>query len=131
MDYFQAEAGADKVLMLILEDLDVGGIMVAPLKQAGYICEMAHDAEQALEWVDKLEPDAILLDFFMQDTNGVELLKLLRQHPMTKDTPVIFMSKLPEDKAAEARQLPPVEIVEFAYDSEAILEKVKASIGEA
>ena len=92
---------------------------------------MAHDAEQALEWVGKLEPDAILLDFFMQDTNGVELLKLLRENPIAKNTPVIFMSKLPEDKAAEARLLPPVEITEFAYDADAILEKVKAMIGEA
>ena len=126
MDFFQTEAGAGKVLMMILEDLDVGGMMAAPLQAAGYICEIAHDPDQAMEWLDSLQPDAVIMDYFLQETNGLNVLKGLRLKPITQNTPVLFMSKIPEEFVPEAQKYSPVDILEEAYDAAELRRKIDA-----
>ena len=43
-------------------------------------------------------PDVILLDVSMPVVDGFEVLRRLRQHPTTKDTPVIMLPSLMASK---------------------------------
>ncbi len=54
------------------------------LGQSGYTVDVAFDGQEALERIEKHEPDLILLDLRMPRVDGIEFLrrvKLLDEHP--------------------------------------------------
>ena len=125
MDYFQAEAGSSKVLLIVTEDLDIADLLVGPLQKKGYICEKAHDLHQAEELMASLEPDMILVDFFMSSINGVDFLKTVRALPGGSGTPVLFLSKVPDEFNEPIQAYENVDCVQEAYDADALMQKVE------
>ena len=61
------------------------------LSTIGYQVTSAKNGREALALASK-EPDVILLDVNLPDIHGFELLRRLRQNPLTTTTPVIFLS---------------------------------------
>lgn len=66
------------------------------LKQLGYEVRVATNGEIALESVDALQPDIILMDIHMPKLDGYQACKILKSNPATKDIPVIFISAMNE-----------------------------------
>jgi signal transduction histidine kinase/CheY-like chemotaxis protein len=62
------------------------------LCKRGYEVEHAHDAEEAHAKALKLQPRAITLDVMLEDGDGFELLRQLKDDPRTRDIPVIVLS---------------------------------------
>ena len=58
----------------------------------GHEVATAPSAEQALESVDDVRPDVIVLDVVLPDTNGLDLCRQWQETPALKDTPVLLMS---------------------------------------
>lgn len=126
--YFNAEAGNEVILLFIAEDKDVGDMLAQPMIQKGYLCEVAVNMEQALEWMNSLSPDIILLDFYMENGNGLEFMKALRQQSVSENTPVLFFSQVPEEYVQEAQQYGPYDCIEAAYDGDALSQKIEEMI---
>jgi two-component system phosphate regulon response regulator PhoB len=78
--------------ILIVEDhLALGRILQKLL--AGYNSPAhATTAKQALEHIERKQPDLILLDITLPDMNGLELAKRLRQNNQIKSMPILAMS---------------------------------------
>lgn len=68
----------DKSLLLMLQEY---------LGQEGYNTLLAYSAQMALEQIQRIEPDLIILDYMMPVMNGLELLTLLQG----QNTPPILM----------------------------------------
>ena len=67
--------------------------------------DIAGTAEAGIEQIDRLPPDAVLMDLNLPGISGVEALRILRVDPKTRDIPVIAVSAnaMPEDiEAARA-----------------------------
>ena len=81
--------------ILVVDD-DV--TLVAPLKDglesAGYEVAIAYDTAQGLHLAGVLNPDLIILDYYLPGGDGGAAYECLRAAPNTKDTPVIFSSGL-------------------------------------
>jgi CheY-like chemotaxis protein len=60
------------------------------------------DPEQALLLAEAESPEIIVLDVMLPDTDGWELLGRLRAHPLTRQTPVIVCTILPQEQLALA-----------------------------
>lgn len=52
---------------------------------------------QALEYLKEKVPDIILIDLFMPDMNGIEILKYLHQSEKIKKTKAYILTNLTED----------------------------------
>jgi len=52
----------------------------------------AYDATSALELLESVEPDLILLDIMLPEEDGISILKKLRSKSDTKDLPVIMLT---------------------------------------
>ncbi len=50
------------------------------------------DGASALELVDQIRPDLILLDVMMPETDGFQVCSILKANPETLDIPVIFLT---------------------------------------
>ena len=52
----------------------------------------ASNGEEGLLAINKNQPDIILLDINLPDTNGFDVIKTIKQNPQTKDIPIIIVS---------------------------------------
>lgn len=87
--------------ILIVEDyVNIQQVYQTALSFEGYDVAVASDGKQALEMVERHEPDLILLDLLMANIGGLEFLKTfdLTKHPHTK---VIVISSLSSPELAK------------------------------
>jgi CheY-like chemotaxis protein len=91
--------------VLIVDD-DIEGCrpLARLLQYVGHKSFFVHDGRAALSMLDQLRPDMILLDVMMPGIDGLEVLKLIRNHPMHKDLPVVVYSAL-SDSGTKAEAL--------------------------
>ncbi len=68
----------------------------ALLREQGFMLSIAGDGKQAVEVVQNNKPDLVLMDVMMPNMDGYEACIRLKQDPLTRDIPVIFMSALTE-----------------------------------
>ncbi len=66
-------------------------------------CEVTttEDWEEALEKAETEQPDVILSDLNLQDIDGYELCRRLKENPRTSGIPVIFLTALDTKKVRE------------------------------
>ena len=62
------------------------------LSFSGLETVFAEDGEKAIQLLDSIQPDIILLDVMLPRINGTALIRFLRNEEKTKTTPVIVMS---------------------------------------
>jgi len=68
--------------------------------------EVARDGQEALAWIPRWEegepaPLVILLDLKLPRVGGLEVLRRLRGHPVSRDLPVVVLTSSSEDKDVE------------------------------
>jgi CheY-like chemotaxis protein len=66
------------------------------LSSGGYRVELASDGEQGLRVAQERRPDIIVLDMLLPRLCGVDVLRALKQDPLTQKIPVIALSGLPK-----------------------------------
>ncbi|MGH7312948.1 MAG: response regulator [Candidatus Rokuibacteriota bacterium] len=71
-------------------------LLVLAIESHGYEVTGVPRASQALDVVDRLHPELIVLDVVMppKELDGIQFLFSLRKNPMTADIPVIVVSGL-------------------------------------
>ena len=85
----------EKFLILIVDDkLENLKTLVLHLKRHGFGIILAQSGEEALERIEHVTPDLILLDVLMPVIDGFETCRRLKKHETAKDIPVIFMTAL-------------------------------------
>lgn len=79
--------------ILVVDDeigaLTLIGIM---LERGGFGVSKARDAKSALEMLDDITPDLIILDVMMPGMNGIDLCRVIRDRESTRRTPVLILS---------------------------------------
>ncbi|MDI1350516.1 DNA-binding response regulator [Aquabacterium sp.] len=83
--------------VLVVDDApDTLRMLCDALAQEGYTVLVARDGRQALDRLDVVVPDAILLDGVMPGLSGFETCQRIKAHPQGEAVPVIFMTGLSE-----------------------------------
>src|SRR6201985_3985134 len=78
-------------ILVVDDEADIRGLLKEILSEEGYEVEIAADASQARSSRAAQVPDLVLLDIWMPDTDGIQLL---REWSMTDgyDCPWVMMS---------------------------------------
>ncbi len=84
-------------IILLVDDNPTNlGVLFQCLSDASFKVLVALDGESAIEQVNYVLPDLILLDVMMPGIDGYETCRRLKANDATKDIPVIFMTALAE-----------------------------------
>jgi len=84
---------AAKPSILVADDLAANReLLLALLEDLGYDVREARDGVEALDAVDELEPDLILLDVDMPRLDGIAVCERLKSHPMRRLIPVVILT---------------------------------------
>lgn len=62
------------------------------LRKSGYRVSPASSGKQALERIENIRPDIILLDLMMPEMSGLEVCRRLKSDAATADIPIIFLT---------------------------------------
>jgi len=83
----------DGTLILIVDD-QIENIQVLGqfLRFGGYRLAVANSGMEAIEFLEKMVPDIILLDIMMPNMDGYEVCEKLKGNIRTEDIPIIFLT---------------------------------------
>ena len=84
--------------VLIVEDSLAQRQMISDLlKGSGLKVVVASDGVEALEHLEKFNPDIVVMDIVMPRMNGYELCRRLKSDPKTQNLPVVMCSSKGEE----------------------------------
>jgi DNA-binding response OmpR family regulator len=62
------------------------------LRRSGYEVQIARNGDEALQLVETMHPDLVLLDIMMPAKSGYEVCKQLRERPESRDVKIIMLT---------------------------------------
>jgi putative two-component system response regulator len=87
--------------ILVIDDVNANLVVIAEIiRKAGYIARPVTSARQAVNAIEAMPPNLILMDISMPEIDGFVFCSMLKKNANTRDIPVIFISALnrAEDK---------------------------------
>jgi DNA-binding response OmpR family regulator len=90
-----------KKILIVEDDSFMEKSLSFTLKEEGYGVDIARDGEEALDKIEKIDLDLILLDIILPKIDGFEVLEKIKENPKTKKMPVIILSNLGQKEDVE------------------------------
>ncbi len=90
--------------ILIVDDDPMVRQLVRMTLAEQYECVEAPDGETAMDMLETLRPDAIVLDWVLPGMSGLSVFKRLKRYQEYKSIPVIIMSARGEEQTRTAAQ---------------------------
>lgn len=83
-------------ILIIDDDNDLLKISESLLSSRGFKVSIHSDWQHAYSTIPVFDPDVILLDVFLQDSDGLKICKTLKSSENTAHIPIIIFSGYPE-----------------------------------
>lgn len=120
-----------KKILIVEDDIDIAGALVHRLKLANYEVHVALDAIQAIQAMNDITPDLVLLDISIPAGSGFTVAEKINKLPKLIGTPFIFITAHKDPAFHErAEQLGAQGYFEKPYDPIKLLETIKKVIGD-
>jgi len=81
-----------KRILIVDDEPDIVALVSYNLKKEGYAVAAVHDGGEALDIVKIKEFDLIILDLMLPGVHGMEVCRLLRGAPRTRNIPIIMLT---------------------------------------
>jgi DNA-binding NarL/FixJ family response regulator len=122
----------NKLVMLVDDAPDNLKMLSSALDSAGYMVIVATDGTSAIERMDYVLPDIVLMDAIMPDMDGFETCRRLKMHHNAAHVPVIFMTGLtePED-VVRGFQAGGIDYVTKPIDVDVVLARLESHLRTA
>ena len=117
--------------VLLVEDEDqLRRVMKDLLERDGYTVAEARDGVQALDQVDRVAPDVIILDLNLPGLDGYSVLTQLRSRPATRSIPVMVLTaKGDEDNEVRVFELGADDFITKPFRARALSARLEAVLG--
>ena len=101
-----ADAAGRQKIVIVEDNISLAEIYKTRLELIGYTCFIAYNGIIGLYFIQKEQPDLVLLDLMVPDIAGDQILQHMRTSKWGKDIPVYVISNLNEaDAPAGLREL--------------------------
>jgi DNA-binding response OmpR family regulator len=79
-------------ILIVDDDSDIKNLMEFFLKKKGYEVTTASDGNKALEVLESVTPDLIIIDMLMPGMDGVRTIEEMNKSAQNREIPVIMVS---------------------------------------
>jgi len=116
--------------VLVIDDSEpIHRLIEARLRPEGLEVIGELDGERGIERAISEEPDLILLDVGLPDVDGFEVCRQLKEHPTTRDVPIIFLTGTTStDSKVKGLDLGAVDYVTKPFDQVELRARVRAAL---
>lgn len=81
-----------QTILIVEDEQSLVETLQLKLEREGFLIVTAANGEQAIEQVNAVKPDLILLDLLLPKITGEEVLRAIKQNAQLKDIPIIIIS---------------------------------------
>lgn len=85
-------------VLVVEDDIALSGLLEWNLKSEGYDVRVTGDGEEALLMVRESLPDAIILDWMIENVPGIEVCRQLRREKETARVPILMLTARGEEE---------------------------------
>lgn len=89
---------SQNIALVVDDDPDSLNMVSSALEENGMTVVVAKNGQTAIDLVQRVSPDVILLDAMMPEMDGFETCRKLKAEPIATNAPVVFMTGLSEAK---------------------------------
>ena len=124
------------VLILLVEpDTILGKTYASAIKRASYDVATVKTAQDAISYIDKHNPDCIVMEIQLVNNNGIELLYELRSHSDLKSKPIIVCSSVTKQDLGLTEEIcERLGVTDYCYkpsmNLEALVKTIKLAVGK-
>jgi len=129
----QSTAVIDMAVIMIVDDVpDMVDLITDMLEPLGHEFIPAYSGEGALEKLESVTPDLILLDIMMPGMDGIEVCKRVKENPATSGIPVVMVTgKHDMESHLDAAFVEADGYIIKPFTMDMLIQKVKDSLEEA
>ena len=118
-----------KKILVVDDEPDILKVITFRVKKLEYEVVTATNGQEALDLIQKEEPDLILLDIELPVMNGYEVCQRVKTNEKLKHIPIIFLSANSASKIAErAKEFNADDYLIKPFDFEELSKKIKKFI---
>ncbi|HEX2039128.1 MAG TPA: response regulator [Acidimicrobiales bacterium] len=116
--------------VLVVDDNPVArSVAAVALETAGLEVDEACDGQEAIEWLERDPPDAVVLDIMMPRLSGHDVLAQRRSRHLAPDTAVVMLSCKAEDPdVTRAFEAGAADYVTKPFDPDDLVRSVRAAL---
>lgn len=121
-----------KTVLVVDDDPSIRALIRLYLEGAGYAVSEAGDGRQAMRQMAAQPPDLVVLDIFMPEMDGLEVLQQLREQCRSCKVMAISggSAKVGMDLLGHATIFGADDVLEKPFDAPTLLDKAAALIGK-
>ncbi len=120
----------NKTVLVVEDKVSLTQMLQFLFLSKGLDVEIAYDGIEAMEKINTLRPDLVLLDIMMPQMDGFEVLEKLKDSPDTAGIPVIMLTaRKSKQDMDRARELGAVEYITKPFKAVEVVDKVLRHLG--
>ncbi|MGM0442030.1 MAG: response regulator [Elusimicrobiota bacterium] len=118
-----------KKIMSVEDDATTIKLLKFMLEKKGYKVISFKNGKEAVENVEEVMPDLILMDIMMPEMDGIEATKRIKKKEKVSEIPIIMLSALGQEmEVMKGLQAGADGYVVKPFDSEALLKQIEEKI---
>lgn len=115
-----------KKILVVDDEIELVNVIKIRLEANGYEVISAYDGQEALEKVNKENPDLIILDLIMPKMDGHKVIAMLKYDQRYMKTPIIiFTGSGVKGNEKFSQDFSPAAYINKPVDSDVLLAKIK------
>lgn len=113
--------------ILLVDDVSTNLKCEGLLLKNKYRLTMVKSGREALDCLRTIIPDLVLLDIHMEEMDGYEVMRQMKENPETSDIPVIFLTADADEESEERGiALGAVDFIRKPYEPQVLLDSIEA-----
>lgn len=116
-------------VMIVDDDRTMVTLLTTLLELDGFRAVQAGDAGSILQRIEAEHPDLVLMDVFLKNQDGVELVRAMREQPTLAMLPVVMTSGM--DVSEKCMAAGANSFVLKPYDPEVLLQTIRDQLAQA
>lgn len=122
-----SETEADSLVLLIEDEEDMAELVGTLLRKALFKTAIAHSAWKGIAMAEELQPKVIILDLMLSRLDGFEVLKRLKETPLTGSIPVMILTgKRDQASCIRALELGADDFITKPFNNRELVLRLKA-----
>jgi CheY-like chemotaxis protein len=86
--------------MIVDDDRTTVRLLKTLLELDGYEVAISSKGSEVVALAEEVQPDLFLMDYHLDDIDGIQVINLVRAHPTFKQTPIIMTSGMNMEREA-------------------------------
>ncbi len=123
------ERGLRRRVLVVDDDPEIVTFLATLLELEGIESTVATSAAAALEKLDHVVPNLVLLDIAMPDRDGLDLCRALKKDPRTREVPVFVVSARPgKDVVERALAAGAEEFIRKPFENQELIARIRVRL---